>query len=118
MIELKTSNVRDFKLTICEGRVVVRSQSRIFGLLGVRENLIPIQFQGLLAIPVFSGSGTNEEIIWTTDKFSSTPKRLSDLSGDEKDKYNKLLQDALSTYAEAIADATEDVKRLLYAAIT
>lgn len=118
MIELTTSNVRDFKLTICEGRVVVRSQSRIFGLLGVRENLIPIQFQGLLAIPVFSGSGTNEEIIWTTDKFSSTPKRLSDLSGDEKDKYNKLLQDALSTYAEAFADATEDVKRLLYAAIT
>lgn len=118
MIELTTSNVRDFKLTICEGRVVVRSQSRIFGLLGVRENLIPVQFQGLLAIPVFSGSGTNEEIIWTTDKFSSTPKSLSDLSGDEKDKYNKLLQDALSTYAEAIADATEDVKRLLYAAIT
>lgn len=118
MIELTTSNVRDFKLTICEGRVVVRSQSRIFGLLGVRENLIPVQVQGLLAIPVFSGSGTNEEIIWTTNKFSSTPKRLSDLSGDEKDKYDRLLQDALSTYAEAIADATEDVKRLLYAAIT
>ncbi len=118
MIELNTSNVRDFKLTICEGRVVVRSQSRIFGLLGVRENLIPMQFQGLLAIPVFSGSGTNEEIIWTTDKFSSTPQRLSDLSGDEKVNYSNIMQAALKTYAEAIADATDDVKRLLYAAIT
>lgn len=118
MIELNTSNVRDFKLTICEGRVVVRSQSRIFGLLGVRENVIPVQFQGLLAIPVFSGSGTNEEIVWTTDKFSSIPKRLSDLRGEEKDKYNNLLRDALKTYSEVIVDSTEDVKRLLYAAIT
>lgn len=118
MIELTTSNVRDFKLTICEGRVAVRSQSRIFGLLGVREHLIPVQFQGLLAIPVFSGSGTNEEIVWTTDKFSATPKRLSELSGDEKEKYSILLQDALTACAEAIADASEDVKRLLYSAIT
>ncbi len=118
MIELTTSNVRDFKLTICEDRVAVRSQSRIFGLLGVREHLIPVQFQGLLAIPVFSGSGTNEELVWTTDKFSATPKRLSELSGDEKEKYSMLLQDALTAYAEAIADASEDVKRLLYSAIT
>lgn len=118
MIELTTSNVRDFKLTICEGRVVVRSQSRIFGLLGVREHLIPEQFHGLLAIPVFFGSGTNEEIVWVTDKFSASPKRLSELSGDEKEKYSILLQDALNSYAETIVDATEDVKRLLYAAIT
>lgn len=118
MVELTTSNVRDFKLTICEGRVVVRSQSRIFGLLGVRENLIPKEYHGLLAIPVFSGTGTTEEIIWTTDKFISRPKRLSDLSGTEKDAYNLILCNALQAYAEAIADTTEDVKRLLYSAIT
>lgn len=118
MIELSSSNIRDFKLTICEGRVVVRSQSRIFGLLGVRENRILENYRGLLAIPVFNGSGTNEEIIWITDRFTSSPKRLSELAGDERQKYNELLTNALQAYAEAISDAPEDVKKLLYAAIT
>lgn len=118
MIELSTSNVRDFKLTICEDRVVVRSQSRIFGLLGVRDNLIPANYRGLLAVPVFSGSGIKEEIIWTTDRFTSTPKRLSDLQGEEKKLYSETLNSVLKAYAEAISGAPENVKKLLYAAIT
>lgn len=118
MIELSSSNIRDYKLTICEGRIVVRSQSRIMGLLGVRENRIPEQYLGLLAIPIFSGSGTNEEIIWTTDRFTSSPARLSELSDDKQKHYRNILDSALQSYADAIVDAQEDVKRLLYAAIT
>lgn len=118
MMELSSSNIRDFKLTICEGRIVVRSQSRIIGLLGVRENRIPEQYLGLLAIPIFYGSGANEEIIWTTDRFTSSPARLSELSDDKQKYYRIILDSALQSYADAIVDAQEDVKRLLYAAIT
>lgn len=118
MIELSSSNIRDFKLTICEGRVVVRSHSRIAGLVGVRENRIPQQFHGILAIPVFSGTGINEEIIWTTDQFSSSPKRLSELPNGEQEHYKEILERALQSYADAIVDAQENVKNLLHSAIT
>lgn len=118
MIELGSSNIRDFKLTICEGRVVVRSHARIAGLIGVRESKIPSQFHGLLAIPIFSGTGANEEIIWATDIFKEKPKRISELNESEKEHYSQILSDALQAYADAISDATEDVKNLLYAAIT
>ncbi|MDE6272583.1 MAG: S8 family serine peptidase [Muribaculaceae bacterium] len=117
MIELSSSNIRDFKLSICEGRVVVRSYTRISGLIGVREE-IPDHLKGLLAIPVFSGNGANEVIYWTTDMFSSTPTRMSELSDDRKKQYRKILTETLRLYAEAFSDAKEDVKRLLYAAVT
>lgn len=118
MIELGSSNIRDFKLTICEGRVVIRSHARIAGLIGVRESTIPSHFHSLLAIPIFSGSGANEEIIWATDIFKEKPKRISELNESEKEHYSQILSDALQAYADAISDTTEDVKNLLYAAIT
>lgn len=118
MKELSVSNVRDFKLTICEGRVVVRSASRINGLIGVRNDLIPLQFHGLLASPIFSGIGNTEEIIWASDVFKTTPKRLSDLSGSEKSFYSNLLSEALAAYAKAFEQAEDDIKKLIYSAIT
>lgn len=118
MKELSVSNVRDFKLTICEGRVVVRSASRINGLIGVRYELIPEQYRGLLAEPQFSGVGNTEEVIWASDVFKSTPKRLSELSGVEKQSYQEILLEALTAFAKAFAKAEEDIKKLIYAAIT
>ena len=119
MKELSISNVRDFKLTICEGRIVVRSASRINGLIGVRSELIPEQYRGLLASPIFSGNGNTEEVIWASDVFKTTiPARLSDLSDAEKTSYREILLKALRAYALAFVKAEDDVKKLLYAAIT
>ncbi|MCM1140516.1 MAG: S8 family serine peptidase, partial [Muribaculum sp.] len=118
MKELSVSNVRDFKLTICEGRVVVRSASRINGLIGVRNDLIPSQFHGLLASPIFSGAGNTEEVIWASDVFNTTPKRLSELSDSEKSFYSNFLSEALAAYAKAFEHAEDDVKKLIYSAIT
>lgn len=118
MKELSVSNVRDFKLSICEGRVVVRSASRINGLIGVRNDLIPPQFHGLLASPIFSGAGNAEEVIWASDVFKTAPKRLSELSDSEKSFYSNLLSEALAAYAKAFEQAEDDVKKLIYSAIT
>jgi subtilisin family serine protease len=118
MKELSVSSVRNFKLTICEGRVVVRSASRINGLIVVRNGLISAQYHGLLATPIFSGSGNTEEVIWASDVFKTTPKKLSELPDKEKASYKQILSDALMAYAKAFVKAEEDVKRLLYSAIT
>lgn len=118
MIELAVSPVRAYTLTICEGRIVVRSQSRINALLDIWTKDLPANMKHILADVAFDGTGPDEEIIWSTNVFSSNPSRLSDLSGDVYEKYKDLLQTTLLEYAKAITKAAPDVKKLLYSAIT
>lgn len=117
-IELCTTALSQFNLTLNEGKAVVRNQNRINGLIGVRNSLIPEQFHNLLAKATFIGNAVNESIIWTTDVFESEPRKLSELTGGEKAKYNAVLQEALRVHASAFVDAEDSVKKKLYAAIT
>lgn len=118
MIELAVSPVRAYSLTICEGRIVVRSQGRINALLDIWTKHLPDNMKHILADVAFDGSGPDEEIIWSSNAFLSNPIRLSELSGGEYEKYKNLLQVTLLEYAKAIAKAAPDVRKLLYAAIT
>ena len=118
MAELSSSKVKSFNLTLCNGEAVVRNQNRINGLIGVRLKETPEQYHGLLAKAGFTGNVVNETIVWTTDVFKSAPGRLSDLDAAEKARYNAILDDALKAYAAAIAPADDNVKKMLYAAIT
>ena len=117
-IELSTTILSYYNLTLNEGKSVLRNQNRINGLIGVRYSSIPSQYHGLLAKASFNGSSVNESVIWTTDVFENTSKKLSDLNGAEYEKYINILNEALAYYAKAFSDAEESVKRLLYAAIT
>lgn len=118
IIELSTILLKSYKLTLCEGKAVVRNQKRINGLIGVRANLIPEKYHNLLANATFVGNAVNESIVWTTDVFSNNPTRLSDLNGEDYDKYAQILCEALFAYANAFKDAENSVKDLLYASIT
>ena len=118
MIELSTSQLKSFNLTLCDGQAVVRNQNRVNGLIGVRESMIPEQYHGLLAKAEFTGNVVNESIVWSTGVFSSKPVRLSELKGDEAVRYDKILNEALVAYAKSVSDAEDGVKKLLYAAIT
>lgn len=118
MFELSVSPVRSYILTICDGRVVVRSQSRVNALLDIWGKNLPEDYKNILADVTFDGSGADEEIIWSTDLFSKAPKRLTELTGVEAQRYRNLLQDILSAYAIAISKAEVEVKKLLYDAIT
>lgn len=118
MVELSTSRIKAFSLTLCDGQAVVRNQNRIAGLLGVRMGDVPTRFHGLLAKANFMGGPGNETIMWTTDVFSSEPERLSELPADERARYSGILKDALNAYARAVADAPDPVRRLIYAAVT
>lgn len=117
-IELSTTNLKRFNLTLHEGKAVVRNQSRISALIGVRHSLIPAQYHHLLAMATFAGNPVDEQIVWTTDVFDTEPQPLSRLAGEEKTKYTAILREALQAYARAFAEAEESVKSMLYAAIT
>lgn len=118
MVELSTSRIKAFSLTLCDGQAVVRNQKRVAGLLGVRMKDVPVRYHGLLAKANFMGGPGNETIFWTTDVFSSEPVRLSELSLDDRTRYREILKDALKAYASAVADAPSPVRRLIYAAVT
>lgn len=70
MFELVVSPVREYNLTICEGRVVVRSLVRINALLDVWTRDLEAKHRRILADVTFDGSGSDEEIIWSTDEFN------------------------------------------------
>ena len=117
-IELTSTPLKSYNLTLCEGKAVVRNQNRINGLIGVRQSLIPEEFHDLLAKATFTGNMVNEVIVWTTDAFHDTPSRLNELTGELHAKYKAILKDALQAYANAFQNAEDGVKKLLYAAIT
>lgn len=117
-IELSTTTLKLYNLTLCEGKAVIRNQNRINGLIGVRNSLIPDDHHHLLAKATFTGNMVNESIIWTTDVFSNEPERLSELTGDLHSKYLCILNEGLRAYANAFKDAEDSVRELLYAAIT
>lgn len=117
-IELGTTALKNYNLTLCEGKAVVRNQNRINGLIGVRNSIIPEEYHNLLAQATFAGGVVNENIIWTTEVFSEAPRRLSELTGEEFAKYSGILENALRAYAQAFMNAEDSVKKLIYASIT
>ena len=113
-MELTVSPIRKYNLTICEGRVVVRSLARINALLDVWTKDIDVKYRRILANVAFDGAGSDEEIIWSTDEFHTTPKRLSELNDSDAESYRKILRENLLLYAQSIANAPKDVCKLLY----
>lgn len=116
--ELSLTPIKSYVLTLCDGKAVVRNQNRISGLISVRESSIPKQYHNLLAKATFLGGAVDESIAWTTDVFSDEPVRLSELHGEEHTRYKGILENALNEYARAFAKSDDNVKRLLYAAVT
>ena len=98
-MELTVSPIRKYNLTICEGRVVVRSIARINALLDVWTKDIDVKYRRILADVAFDGAGSDEEIIWSTDVFHTTPKRLSELNDSDAESYRKIF--GIKAYKEA-----------------
>lgn len=118
MMELTTSPVREYDFTICEGRIVVRSLARINALLDVWTKDLDVKYRRILADVAFDGTGSDEEMIWSTDVFLSAPRRLSELDDNEAESYRAILKETLLLYAQSIVHAPKEVRKLLYSAIT
>lgn len=117
-VELSHTLLKEMQLTIINGEAVVRIQKRLSALIGIYEQNIPERYRDLLANASFSGTSYNERISWTTEVFSEQPKRLSELSGEQREHYEQILADAMRTYSSVFSKAQNDVRELIVAAIT
>ncbi len=103
-ITLKTSYLRDHHLTVCNGEELLRTHKKVKALIQAKFPYLRDEYKTLLATPQFIGTGKNEKIIWHTDIFSSQPQPLSQLEGEERNKY----LDILGEYMDAFNDALND----------
>lgn len=60
---------------------------------------IPKEKQDFLAMPEYSAE--DDAIVWFAPDWVDTPRRINDLYGEEKEKYNRIYHDTLSSYYEA-----------------
>lgn len=117
-MELLITNLKNYRLTLYKGDAVVRNQSKILALIGTRVSSIPSQYHGLLANVRFTGTALEESIVWETNVFHSSPVPLSKLEGEERVYYEEILANALACYTQIFAQASDDVRNMLFAAIS
>lgn len=65
---------------------------------------IPKDMQDFLAVPEYSAE--DDAIVWFAPNWTDTPRRINDLYGEEKEKYDRIYRDTLNVY--------NDVKRKLH----
>ncbi len=65
---------------------------------------IPKDMQDFLAVPEYSAE--DDAIVWFAPNWIDTPRRITDLYGEEKEKYYRIYRDTLNVY--------NDVKRKLH----
>lgn len=73
---------------------------RYKALNNIIANFIDEKYQHFLAQPEV----TDEKIVWFGKRYIETPKTLSNLAQEEKDKYEKLKEETLNHYKKVIAE--------------
>lgn len=115
-MDIHHSYIRDFIMPKEKSVYVVDYYEGINGVLASRDEY---PYPNLFANPRIR---TNTEITWATDAFSSQPTLLSDLTGDEKERYAYELRCRLVALQNLIAALKEekdgeDLSKLLSKAI-
>ena len=57
---------------------------------------IPKDMQDFLAVPEYSAE--DDAIVWFAPNWTDTPRRINDLYGEEKEKYDRIYRDTLNVY--------------------
>lgn len=117
-LALKTTDINLFFLQMWENEDVVRNQRKISALQATYLSELPFRYKDLLAVPEFSGTPSHERITWRTNAFTSQPKSLASLEGEERKKYDCMLKDTLKAYAEALKSVPSNIADIFKKAIT
>ncbi|MCD8387410.1 MAG: S8 family serine peptidase [Bacteroidales bacterium] len=88
-MDLHKSALKDFILPKVKSVFVIDYYERLRSELKSRQDF---SHDEILANPRVR---TANEVTWSTDAFHSAPKRLSNLTGDEKERYSRLLNTSL-----------------------
>lgn len=99
---LKTSNLTNFEHIPFNGEELVKIYKKANGIIQARFPQIKSDYRKIFAVPHLNHNDT--KINWSTGVFSSMPKPLSELTGDERKRYETVLADSIDAYNKALKD--------------
>lgn len=112
---LLNTDTSRFRPAGVRGEEPVRAWRRTAALLRSRLNTAGAGEADFLAEPRFA---SDHNIEWSTDRFESVPRPLSELSGEERLHYEKILGQLTSRLRQAAKGADAETKPLLEAIAT
>lgn len=109
------SDPGQFRPLSLHGSTPVREYKRTTALLRSRLSASGIPDTGFLAEPVFAADNSVE---WTTDRFTTEPKPLSALAGEERARYMRHFKSLTSKLRKAASHTDGETRPLLEAVAT
>lgn len=88
---------------------------RYDSVFSVVKRAIPANLQHFLATPEYLDD--EDQICWHIDKWTEHPIRLSDLSGNEREKYRGILDYTIKTYKSSIMNLSGEDLQIMAGAI-
>ncbi len=115
---LNQSDYNSFTHHFVGNQPVVMQHSRVTSLITHRLKGLDNATRHLLATPQVTGQPGKEQIIWGTDMFSGEPRKLSQLTGEERARYEGILADTMTKLGNAVKGADDEAREVLAEAIT
>lgn len=88
---------------------------RYDSVFSVIRRVVPTNLQHFLATPEYLID--EDQICWHVDKWIEHPTRLTDLSGEENDKYKSILEDTVRKYKSCVHDLNGEDLQIMAGAI-
>lgn len=114
---LSTTQLKNFTHRLFNGEQVVRNK-HLAALIGTQFKGLSSVQQQLLAQPRFSMQGGKEIVTWVSNLFTSTPVPLSELQGEERERYIEILYSTIKAYQDALPSVNEKTRELITQALT
>ena len=88
---------------------------RYDSVFSVIKRTVPTSLHHFLATPEYLDD--EDQICWHVDNWNERPRRLTDLSGAEYDRYKSILQDTVRTYKSSIMELNGEDLQIMAGAI-
>ena len=88
---------------------------RYDSVFSVVKRAIPSNLQHFLATPEYLDD--EDQICWHVDNWNERPSRLTELTGEERDKYKGILDDTVRKYKSAIMELNGEDLQIMAGAI-
>lgn len=111
--ELRRTRAGMFSFRVWEDESIVRNYAKISACLPNWKYLVG-PYGDFLAKPVFTGNAIDEEVLWKTAAFTTSPVLLSSLQEEEYAAYKKVLNENLCAFREAIDREPSSLRKAMF----
>lgn len=88
---------------------------RYDSVFSVIKRVVPLKYQHFLATPQYNED--YDQICWYIDEWNETPVKLTELTGESNEIYNRIKKDTIRAYQIAAQDATGEELMILAGAL-